>query len=83
MILNMIAIRSNLEPAVNAAASDGVEAAYCPIDKHPAPARPSPPPNAPLGSPMMDIQELENALALLIEDMEGDFGDSHEIYMQI
>ena len=31
----------------------------------------------------MDIQELENAVALLIEDMEGDFGDSHEIYMRL
>lgn len=31
----------------------------------------------------MDIQELENAVALLIEEMEGDFGDSHEIYLRI
>ena len=31
----------------------------------------------------MDIQELENAVALLIEDMEGDFGDSHEIYLRL
>lgn len=31
----------------------------------------------------MDIQELENAVALLIEEMEGDFGDSHEIYMRL
>ena len=31
----------------------------------------------------MDIQELENAVALLIEDMEGDLGDSHEIYLRL
>ena len=31
----------------------------------------------------MDIQELENAVALLIEDMEGDLGDSREIYLRL
>ncbi len=31
----------------------------------------------------MDIQELENAMALLIEDMNGDLGDSHEIYLRL
>ncbi|NQU72739.1 MAG: hypothetical protein HQ514_19480 [Rhodospirillales bacterium] len=31
----------------------------------------------------MDIQELENAVALLIEDMNGDLGDSHEIYLRL
>ncbi len=31
----------------------------------------------------MDIQQLENAVALLIEDMEGNFGDSHEFYLRL
>ena len=31
----------------------------------------------------MDEQELEAALSLLIDDMEGDLGDRHEIFMRI
>lgn len=31
----------------------------------------------------MDVQELESALAILIEDMEGDFGDAHEIFLRL
>jgi hypothetical protein len=36
-----------------------------------------------VGSRAMDEQELENAVALLIEEMEGDQGDSHEIYLRL
>jgi hypothetical protein len=31
----------------------------------------------------MDEQELEAALSLLIDDMEGDLGDRHEIFMRL
>lgn len=31
----------------------------------------------------MDEQELEAAVSLLIEDMEGEQGDAHEIYMRL
>lgn len=31
----------------------------------------------------MDKPELEAALSLLIDDMEGDLGDRHEIYMRL
>lgn len=31
----------------------------------------------------MDEQELEAALSLLIDDMEGDQGDLHEIHMRL
>ena len=31
----------------------------------------------------MDEHELEAALSLLIDDMEGDQGDLHEIYMRL
>jgi hypothetical protein len=31
----------------------------------------------------MDIQALEAALAVLLDDMEGEQGDSHEIYLRL
>ena len=31
----------------------------------------------------MDIQELEAAIAVLLDDMEGEQGDSHEIYLRL
>lgn len=31
----------------------------------------------------MEEQELENAVALLLEDMQGDVGDAHEIFMRL
>ncbi len=31
----------------------------------------------------MDVQELEAALAVLLDEMEGEQGDSHEIYLRL
>ena len=31
----------------------------------------------------MDARELETGLALLLEEMEGDLGDRHEIYLRL
>jgi hypothetical protein len=31
----------------------------------------------------MDEQELDAALSLLLEEMEGDLGDAHEIYLRL
>ena len=31
----------------------------------------------------MDREELEAALAVLLEQMEGDQGDSHEVYLRL
>ena len=31
----------------------------------------------------MDEQELEAALSLLLEEMEGDLGDAHEIHLRL
>jgi hypothetical protein len=35
------------------------------------------------GTTDMDEQELEAALSLLIDELEGDQGDRHEIYMRL
>ncbi len=31
----------------------------------------------------MEEQEFENALAMLLNDMQGDVGDAHEIFMRL
>lgn len=31
----------------------------------------------------MEEQELENAVALLLEEMQGDLGESHELYLRL
>ncbi len=31
----------------------------------------------------MDLRELYNAVALLLDDIEGDLGDSHEIHLRL
>ena len=31
----------------------------------------------------MDRDEIEAELALLLNEMEGDFGDAHEVYMRL